>query len=149
MILPDVNLLVHAYNSDSSRHLAARGWLEGILGSQEPVGLAWAVILGFVRIVTQPRIVARPLPVAAAIGLARSWIAQPNATIVHPGDRHADLVFGFLERLGAAGNLTTDAHLAALAVEHQGELHTTDADFARFPGLRWRNPLAAGSKRRG
>jgi toxin-antitoxin system PIN domain toxin len=142
VILPDVNLLVHAYNSDSPRHAVARRWLERTLSSAEPVGLAWAVLLGFVRIVTQPRILTRPLPAGDAIGHVKAWLAQPAAAIVHPGDRHASLVFGYLERLGAAANLTTDAHLAALAVEHQAELHTTDADFVRFPGLRWRNPLA-------
>lgn len=141
MILPDVNLLLHAYNQDSPRHVAARRWLEDLLGSTTSVGLAWVAMLGFVRIATHPRILVRPLPVAAAVGHVRSWLEQPAVLVLHPADRHADILFGFLEQLGSAGNLTTDAHLAALAVEHQAELHSTDADFARFPGLRWRNPL--------
>lgn len=146
MILPDLNLLIHAYNRDSSVHAAARAWLEQVLQGPESVGLPWAVMLGFVRITTHGRIFANPLPVSAAVGHARSWLAQPQVVLLQPGSRHADIVFGLLENLGTAGNLTTDAHLAALAIEHQAELHTTDADFARFPGLNWRNPLA-GTRR--
>ncbi len=82
-----------------------------------------------------------PLPVTAACAHVRSWLAHPNVSILHPGERHAEILFGLLETLGAAGNLTTDAHLAALAIEHQVELHSTDADFVRFPGLRWTNPI--------
>jgi uncharacterized protein len=141
MILPDVNLLIHAYNADSPRHAKARRWFEALMGSTTPVGLAWAALLGFVRIATHPKILAHPLAVASAAGHARSWLVQPAVLILHPGQRHADILFGLLERLGSAGNLTTDAHLAALAIEHQCELHSTDADFSRFPGLRWRNPL--------
>jgi predicted nucleic acid-binding protein len=74
--------------------------------------------------------------------LARSWLGQPQVSVLHPGDRHAEILFGLLGSLGTAGNLTTDAHLAALAIEYQAELHTTEADFKRFPGLRWSNPLA-------
>ncbi len=106
-----------------------------------PVGLAWVVILGFIRITTHRRILQHPLRVESACGLARSWLAQPQVSVIHPGEQHADLLFHLLETLGAAGNLTTDAHLAALAIEYQAELHTTDADFARFPGLKWSNPF--------
>jgi toxin-antitoxin system PIN domain toxin len=141
VILPDVNLLVHAYNQDSPAHRPARRWLEDSLSGEVPVGFAWAVLLGFLRLTTQPRVLRRPLPVATAVGHLRAWLAQPPVFLVHPGDRHAGILFGLLERLGTSGNLTTDAHLAALAVEHQAELLSTDADFARFPGLRWRNPL--------
>ena len=142
MILPDVNLLVHAYNSESSRHAAARKWWERLMNGTRPVGLAWAAILGFVRITTHRQILSRPLPATVACAQARAWLARPYASIVQPGDRHAEIVFGLLESLGTAGNLTTDAHLAALAIEHQAELHSTDADFGRFSGLRWVNPLA-------
>lgn len=141
MILPDVNLLVHAYNLESPVHARARAWWEAALSDPGPVGLAWTVMLGFIRIVTHPRVLARPLPVATAVEHVESWLAQPQAIIVHPGDRHTSLTFGLLRQLGSAGNLTTDAHLAALAIEHQAELHSTDADFTRFPGLRYRNPL--------
>jgi len=139
--LPDINLLIHAYNSVSPAHAAAKAWWEEQMNGERVVGLAWAVILGFIRLVTHPAVFANPLPVRVACDHARSWLARPQVTIVHPGDRHAGLAFGLLESLGSAGNLTTDAHLAALAIEYQAELQSTDADFARFPGLRWVNPL--------
>ena len=142
MILPDVNLLLHAYNLESPVHASARKWWEGLAGGTRPIGLAWVVILGFIRIATHRQILANPLPVAAACRHARAWLAQPYVGVLHPGDRHAEILFGLLESLGTAANLTTDAHLAALAIEHQAELHSTDADFRRFPGLRWSNPLA-------
>jgi uncharacterized protein len=142
MMLPDVNLLFHAYNSESPVHPAARRWWEQALSGTRPVGLAWVAILGFIRIATHRQILTQPLPVATACAHARAWLAQPYVTLVEPGARHAEILFGLLESLGTAGNLTTDAHLAALAIEHQAELHSTDADCARFPGLRWVNPIA-------
>jgi hypothetical protein len=141
MILPDLNLLIHAYNSESPVHERARAWWEAVMSDAEPVGLAWALILGFIRITTHRQVLANPLSARAASDHVRSWLAQPQVLILHPGDRHAEIFFGLLDQLGTAGNLTTDAHLAALSIEHQSELHTTDADFARFPGVRWRNPL--------
>lgn len=141
MILPDLNLLVHAYNRDSPVHREAREWWEGRMNGRAPVGLAWAVILGFVRISTHRAILVHPLPVERACAHARAWLAQPQVTILQPGERHDEVLFDLLEELGTAGNLTTDAHLAALAIEYQAELHSTDADFARFSGLRWRNPI--------
>jgi toxin-antitoxin system PIN domain toxin len=140
--LPDINLLLHAYNSESPVHDAARTWWEGLLNSTQPVGLSWAGVLGFIRIATHRQVLTNPLPVAEVCDHARAWLAQPYVTILDPGARHAEILFSLLESVGTAGNLTTDAHLAALAIEHQAELHSTDADFARFPGLRWRNPLA-------
>jgi hypothetical protein len=142
MILPDVNLLVHAYNLDSPRHPEARAWWERTLSGSAPVGLAWSVALGYVRITTHPRILANPLSAASACAHVEAWLAQPQVMLLHPGERHAAILFDLLRRLGTAGNLTTDAHLAALAIEHQAEVCSTDADFARFPGLRWRNPLS-------
>ena len=121
---------------------AARVWLERALNSTSPVGLTWAALLGFIRLTTNRQVLLHPLSPGAACAHVRAWLAQPYVGIVHPGDRHAELLFGLLEAVGTAGNLTTDAHLAALALEHQAELHSTDADFARFPGLRWINPLA-------
>jgi uncharacterized protein len=141
VILPDVNLLVHAYNSESPRHAAACAWWEGALNATRPVGLTWVAILGFIRIATNRQVLANPLPAVTACAWARAWLAQPYVSVIDPGPRHAEILFALLESLGSAGNLTTDAHLAALAIEHQAELHSTDADFARFPGLRWVNPL--------
>jgi toxin-antitoxin system PIN domain toxin len=142
LILPDVNLLLHAYNSGSPVHSPARAWWERLMNGTQPVGLSWAAILGFIRISTHRQILENPLPVASACAHARSWIGQPCAMILDPGPRHAEILFGLLESVGTAGNLTTDAHFAALAIEHQAELHSTDADFARFQGLIWINPLA-------
>ncbi len=142
MIIPDVNLLIHAYNADSPVHDRARAWLEHLMGGPAPVGLPWATALGFIRITTHPRIMATPFVAATACRHVEAWLAQPQVAIVHPGERHAAILFDLLRRLGTAGNLTTDAHLAALAIEYQAELHSTDADFSRFSGLRWRNPLA-------
>lgn len=141
MILPDVNLLVHAYNSESRVHAAARRWWEGALSGPRPVALAWAAMLGFIRLTTHRQILDNALPAGEACGHVRAWLAQPQVVVLHPGDRHAAILFGFLESLGTAANLTTDAHLAALAVEHQAVIHSTDADFSRFPGLNWLNPL--------
>lgn len=143
MIVPDVNLLVHAYNLESAVHVRARRWWEELLNGTRPVGLAWVGVLGFIRIATHRQILANPMPVTTVCAHARTWLSQPYVSILDPGARHAEIVFGLLESLGTAANLTTDAHLAALAIEHQAELHSTDADFARFPGLRWSNPLAS------
>jgi len=104
------------------------------------------VLLGFVRLTTSQKVVPRPVPVDLACAAVERWLARPGVSVLHPGERHAGIVFGLLRGLGTGGNLTTDAHLAALAVEFDLELCSTDVDFARFPGLRWRDPLA-GAKR--
>ena len=142
MIVPDVNLLVHAYATGSSRHDDARRWWKGTLDSQVAVGLAWVAIIGYVRIITNARFMKPAQTVETAEADVRAWLACRNVVVVHPTERHADLVFGFLRSAGAAGNLTTDAHLAALAVEHDAEIASADADFSRFPGVRSTNPLA-------
>lgn len=141
MIVPDVNLLIHAYNRDSPVHAAAREWWERLMNGEAPVGLAWVAALGFIRITTHRHVLDAPLSVERACDHVRSWLARPHVTVLHPGQRHAAVLFDLLTRLGTAGNLTTDAHLAALTIEVQAELHSTDADFVRFPGLRWKNPL--------
>ena len=142
MILPDINLLLHAYNTESPAHADARAWWEELLNGTRPVGLSWATMLGFIRLSTHRLILTNPMSVSNACGHVRAWLAQPYVSILDPGPRHAEIVFGLLESLGTGGNLTTDAHLAALAIEHQAELHSTDADFGRFPGLRWKDPTA-------
>lgn len=143
MIVPDVNLLIHAYNADSPVHDEARGWWERTLSKPRPVGLAWVVALGYIRITTHPRILERPLPVKVAISHVEAWLAQPQVSLLHPGERHASVLFQLLKDLGTAGNLTTDTHLAALCMEYQADLRSTDADFSRFRGVRWENPLAS------
>lgn len=140
MILPDVNVLVHAHNADSAVHVAARRWWDECLAGSEGIGLAWAAVLGFIRITTNRRVVARPWPVSEVMARIHSWLELPHVHVAQPSDRHFARLRSELERLGAAGNLTTDAHLAVLAMERGYILYSTDADFARFSGLRWVNP---------
>jgi toxin-antitoxin system PIN domain toxin len=142
MILPDVNLLIYAANADAPMHRGARAWLENTLSGHEPVGLCWAVLLAFVRLTTRPGLFRTPLPPDAAFAAIAEWLEQPGVQILHPGPRHLSILRGLLEPLGTAGNLTSDAHLAALAIEHNALLCSSDGDFARFAGLRWKNPLA-------
>ncbi len=106
------------------------------------MAFAWSVLLAFLRPSTNPRVFEHPLSAERALDVIQTWLAQPCATVVHPGDRHAGLVRQLLGSLGTAGNLVTDAHLAALAIEHGAELSSRDTDFARFSGLRWRNPIS-------
>lgn len=141
MILPDINLLVYAYNSSAPGHEPAREWWETCLSDTHEVGLPWIVILGYLRIMTSRNVLVDPIEPAEALGHARSWLARPQARILQPGRRHLDLLDDLMRAGSAAGRLTTDAHLAALAIEHQAELHSNDSDFSRFPGLLWRNPL--------
>jgi toxin-antitoxin system PIN domain toxin len=142
MIIPDVNLLIYAYDQRSRLHERARGWWGSTLSGTEPVGLAWAACLGFLRLITNARVFENPMPVPRATGIVQSWLERPQVQVVQAGSTHAGILFGLLNELGTAANLTTDAHLAALAIEYQAILHTTDTDFARFSGLRWKNPLA-------
>ncbi len=140
MILPDVNVLLHAHNADLAVHQKAQRWWDACLSGTEGVGLAWAAMLGFVRIATNRKIVQRPLAVADVMQRLQEWLALPHIHVAHPSDGHFAGLRTELERLGAAGNLTTDAHLAMLAMERGYVLYSTDADFARFPGLRWIKP---------
>ena len=143
MILPDVNLLIYAYNSDAPHHALAKGWWEDLMNSDEPVGLPWVTTLGFIRLMTHRAVLMTPLAPDRAISYVRSWHMRPNVSVVEPGPRHLELLDRMLQALGTAGRLTTDANQAALAIEHQCELCSNDADFARFPGLHWRDPLRA------
>jgi hypothetical protein len=142
MKLPDVNLLLYAIDAEAKAHERARAWLEDTLSGTEEVGFAWAVLLGFARLSTNPRIYEDPLPVDEAFDFIDGWLAQPVATVVEPTSRHAGILCELLEPLGAGGNLVSDAHLAALAIEHGAELCSRDNDFARFSGVRWVDPLA-------
>ena len=142
MKLVDANLLLYATDERSARHSSARAWLEARLSGDEPVAFAWAVLLAFLRLATNPRVFVNPLSAEQAFDVIQTWLAQPCATVVHPGDRHAILVRQLLRSLGTAGNLVTDAHLAALAIEHGAELSSCDTDFGRFSGLRWNDPIA-------
>lgn len=141
MKLPDVNLLIYAVDESSPHYAAARSWLEQTLSGTEQVGFAWLALLGFVRISTNPSAFGNALSLARAFEFVDSWLDQPVAIVVHPTAQHATTLRRLLEPLGTAGNLTSDAHLAALAIEHGAELCSRDADFSRFEGLRWNDPL--------
>jgi hypothetical protein len=141
MIVPDINLLIYAHNKRDPLHEPAKAWWEAALNRNTPVGLPWITSSGFIRIMTNRRILTEPLSTDRAVDLVRSWLDQPAVIVLQPGPKFAGLFLGYLEKLGTAGDLATDAQLAALAVENQAELHSNDTDFSRFDGLRWRNPL--------
>jgi toxin-antitoxin system PIN domain toxin len=138
--LVDANVLIYAVNESSTHHEAARTWLDGALGGEETVGFAWSVLLAFVRLTTHPAVFAEPLDVDAATAIVRGWTDQPSARLVDPTPRHLDLLSGLLAESGTAGNLVSDAHLAALAIENDAVLVTFDSDFGRFTGLRTERP---------
>ncbi len=141
MTLVDTNVLVYAVDESSLHHDVARRWLERQLSGTETVAFAWNALLGFVRLVTNPRIFARPLSVQEALDVVDAWLSQPVATVVAPTGRHAAVLRDLLGPLGTAGNLTSDAHLAALAIEHGASICSTDRDFARFPGIELVHPV--------
>ena len=141
MIVPDINLLLYAYNDGAQQHESARLWWEGSVNGDESVGIPWIVLTGFVRLITNPRVLSSPATPAEAIGYVQDWLQYPHIIPLNPGDEHLTLLRRILEAVGTGANLVTDAHIAALAMENQAEVHSNDSDFARFPGLRWRNPL--------
>ena len=141
MILVDANILLYAEDQLSPRHAAARSWWDAQLSNGSPVCLSWTVLGAFIRIGTNPRVFVHPLPLDQAISRVQSWLDQPCTRIVHPTERHWTIFRKMLLEGQAVANLVTDAHLAALAVEHGCELISTDSDFSRFHGIRWRNPL--------
>jgi toxin-antitoxin system PIN domain toxin len=142
MKIVDLNLLLYAVNRDAPHHDAARDWWEGCLSAEEPIGIPWAVVLGFLRITTSGRVMPRPLAPEDALALVDDWLAQPMVRLPVPTERHWDILKQLISPHGTAGNLTTDAHLAALAVEHGAVLCSADRDFGRFELLTWENPLA-------
>jgi toxin-antitoxin system PIN domain toxin len=141
MRLLDLNILLYAMDESSPRHEAARAWLDETLSGSGTVALAWHVLVGFVRLSTRSVVFAEPLTVDEAFDVIDGWLCQPCVTVVHPTQRHAQVLRGLLTPLGTAGNLTSDAHLAALAVEHGAEVCSTDTDFRRFSGVRSIDPL--------
>lgn len=141
MIITDVNLLVYAHNSGVSEHESARRWWERTVNGAEPVGLAWAVVLGFVRLLSSPAVAARPQPPERLLRAVEAILAAPAVRLVAPGPRHPALMRDLFVASGAGSRLVTDVHLAALALELDATLASNDADFSRFSGLRWVNPL--------
>ncbi len=143
MILVDVNILIYASNAESEQHEPSREWLNEQLSGATDVGLPWASLLGFLRIVTNPRLFRRPLSMQEAWGQVSSWLSADASWTPSPTERHAEVLAPLLALPAVLGNLVSDAHLAALAIEHGLTLCSTDGDFARFPGLNWRNPLTS------
>lgn len=141
MILPDVNVLIYAFRSDSENHTGYRRWLTGVVGSASAYAISPQVLAGLVRICTHRRIFARPSKIRDALEFCRVLLEQPNATVITPGERHWSIYRELCLAAGAEGNLTQDAWYAALAVESGCEWVTTDRDYARFPDLRWRTPF--------
>lgn len=141
MKIVDLNLLLYAVNEDAVHHQPARQWWEAAVNGDEPVGLAWVVLLGFLRIATHPAIFPKPLDVESATGKVDAWLALDATRLVREKEEHWDVLRTLLTETGTAGNLTTDAHLAALAITHGAVLVSGDSDFGRFKGLRWENPL--------
>jgi uncharacterized protein len=141
MMLVDANLLLYAVNSAAVQHNAARRWVDGTLSGTEEVGFAWPVILAFLRIATHPGLFPRPLSASAATSKMDAWLAQPVAQVLDPGAEHWTHLAELLRQAQCTGNLIQDAHLAALAIERGATLCSTDADFSRFPALKWLNPL--------
>lgn len=141
MILVDVNLLLHAVNRDSPQHAAAKVWLENVMSGSEGIGLPWVVLLAFLRLTTSARIFERPLSVEQAAAYIDRWLRQPVVATPVPGPRHWPILRNLLEQAGTGGNLTTDAHIATLALEHGYSVYSSDYDFKRFAGLKHVNPL--------
>jgi len=142
VILVDANILLYAEDSLSPRHSAAREWWDGVLSGALPVCLCWPVIGAFLRIGTNPRVFEHPLSLGKAVNRVNTWLEQPCVRLVEPTRRHWEVFRQMLTEGQAAGNLVSDAHLAALAAEHGCRLCSTDHDFARFPSLQWINPIA-------
>lgn len=143
-MLVDANLLVYAHDESSPHHELARVWLESLLDAPRRVGIPWPSIIAFLRLTTNPRVIADPSTPGEAWAHVESWLSAPSVWIPQPTDRHAEVLRGLVTRHGLTSNLIHDAHLAALAVEHGLEVCSADTDFARFPEIRWHNPLRAG-----
>jgi len=141
MIVPDVNILVYAYNKDAPHHRAARRWWEDTLSATETVGLTWVACLGYLRLTTSRRVLLQPWNPTEAVEHIRTWLARPQVQLLQAGPRHLDILAGFAAAGVLSSDLTTDAHLAAIAIEYQGTICSNDGDFDRFPGLRHQNPV--------
>ena len=141
MIVPDINLLVYAHNEDAPFHRLARSWWQDLTNGSEQIGIPWIVASGFVRTITLRSVTPNPLPATVAVDWLSEWFELPHISAINPGREHLSLFRRNLDAAGVGGNLVTDAHIAAIAMEYQAEVHSNDSDFARFPGLRWHNPL--------
>jgi toxin-antitoxin system PIN domain toxin len=139
--LVDTNILLYSVNSAAAHHPRVRKWWEATLAEDEPVGMTWITILGFIRVATRPGVFARPLPIATALALVHQWLEHPRVRIVQETEEHWRIFSELVRQTGAAGNLTSDAHLATVAISYGASVCSCDADFGRYPKLRWENPL--------
>lgn len=141
MIVPDANLLIYAYNAGAPEHDMARHWWQGCVNGTESVGVPLLVAVSFVRIISNPKAVLPPLSARVAADYMYNWFSYPHITLLQPGAAHWSHFQSLLVAADVRGNLVNDAHIAALALEHNAVVHTNDSDFARFPNVRWHNPL--------
>jgi hypothetical protein len=142
VIIPDTNLLVFTYNDQDPNHPAALRWWQGLANGSDPLGVDWSIIVAFMRVSTLRSVVTDPPDPQYVASIVESWFEIPHMSLIEPGPDHLKIVTELLAAAGRGGNLVPDAHIAALAIQHEAEVHTNDRDFSRFPGLRWRNPLA-------
>jgi toxin-antitoxin system PIN domain toxin len=142
VILPDTNLLLYAYHPEYTHHAAARAWWEHTLNGSEQVGIPWVISFAFVRLSTSRRVLRAPASVSDVLAVVTAWLDRDDVEVLREGPRHRQIAFDLLGALGTAGNLTTDVQIAAFAIEYGATLHTNDGDFARMPGVAWRNPLS-------
>lgn len=141
MIVVDTNLLVFAYDATAPRHRDAKRWWEAALSSVEPIGVPWVVVLAFTRLLTHPTICERPVTTETVRGIVASWVDLPHVRLLSPTEETIRTLFSLLEVAGVGGSLSTDAMIAAHAIDHGGIVYSNDRDFGRFAGLRWKNPL--------
>jgi toxin-antitoxin system PIN domain toxin len=142
VIVIDANILIYSYAAASAHHIKSSAWVEEALSSGEPVGLSWQTVSAFLRVVTNRRLPGVRVDLREAVDAVQEWLQQPSVRILIPGDGHWPILKRMILEGGSSGSLITEAQLAALTIEYGGVLYTADRDFARFPGLRWENPLA-------
>jgi toxin-antitoxin system PIN domain toxin len=142
MIVPDVNLLVYAYNKCAPKHEESKLWWEALLNGNRNVAIPWVVSTGFVRIMTHTKVMSPPMTPLYAFEIIESWFLIPHVNPINPGSRHLSFLKQMLKFAGVGGNMMTDIHIASIAMEYQAELHSNDSDFSRFTGLKWINPIA-------
>ena len=141
MIVVDANLLIYAYDLDSAHHKKSLSWLEELLSGVEAVGLPWQSVSAFLRVITNRRLPGTRVTLEQAVQVVDEWLQQPNVQVLVPADQHWSVLRQMILEGRASGPLVSDAEIAAITIEQGAVLHTTDRDFARFPGLRWKNPL--------